>query len=145
MVLKRVSLIAAVIGLGFGLAVSGCGGDSDSTGGAPASVEAGVVGGTGAADLIAESEEQVAASVSRLADDAEVMVDDAVESAKKTAKEAGDAVTEAGDSAMDAVSDAGDSATAAMDDAVDSAGGAVDTATGNLEDAKNELGKGRIN
>ena len=113
MVLKKVGVVALTLGLGFGLAATGCGGDDDSAGSALDQATAGVESGvTGAANAVGETVNEVVAA------------------------------DEMGDSAMDAVSEAGDSATAEMDAADDSADDAMDAAASDLEDAKSGLAEG---
>ena len=133
MVLKKVGVVALTLGLGFGLAATGCGGDDDSAGSALDQATAGVESGvTVAANAVGETVNEVVGGAG----------DEAIAGAQQMAEDAGDAVVEMGDSAMDAVSEAGDSATAEMDAAVDSADDAMDAAASDLEDAKSGLTEG---
>lgn len=82
MVLKKVGVVALTLGLGFGLAATGCGGDDDSAGGAldqaASSVESGVTGDS-AMDAVSEAGDSATAEMDAVVDSAEDSADDAMD------------------------------------------------------------------
>jgi hypothetical protein len=105
---RRMGVIGLAMGLGFGVAIAGCGEDDsmeDTFDRARGNVETGL---ETAADRAGHAVDEVSDMADDMVDDAGELVDDTIDGAKKTARKAGDAVEDAGESAADGLEDAKD-------------------------------------